>query len=165
MRKTVFFATLIALFASFTAIAQRPTVGCIDKSIRLQADEIKHHYTDQGFAVYRDAMVNMESMTPMPVMVEMQKGYLYQIVFVGHSAVSRIKMEVFDGGDHKVDEKFVMRNRQQPNYLIYTFSPQRSDTYLFTFMQKLKNENMCGSLCILKMDSNKKQAEIKPFQQ
>lgn len=151
------------LLCAHLAPAQKPGVGCIDKSIRLQADEIKHHYTDQGFAVYRDAMVNMESQTPFPVMVQLERNQMYQIVFVGHPAVYRIKMELFDGNDTKLDEQFAIRSKGQPNYVLYTFVPQRSDTYLLTFTQKLKNEDMCGSLCILKIDTKGKPRQIIPF--
>jgi hypothetical protein len=163
------FLVFLLAVASFTApytpvAAQKPSVGCIDKSIRLQADEIKHFYTEQGMVVLRDAMINMESMVPFPVMAEFRKGERYQIVFVGHQAVQRMKMEVFDGNDNRIEERFTYRSRQQPNYIIYNFAPERTDTYLFTFMQKLKNENMCGSLCILKLDANKQLTEIKPYQ-
>lgn len=75
-----------------------------------------------------------------------------------------MKMEVFDGNDRKIDERFASRSREQPNYILYTFVPERSDTYLFTFMQKLKNEHMCGSLCVLKLKADKKVSEIKPYQ-
>ena len=158
-----FFITLLALFISCNTFAQKPSVGCIDKSIRLQADEIKHHYTDQGFKVYRDAMVNMESQEPFPVMVSLEAGHMYQVVFVGHPAVYRIKMEVYDGSDNKIDQQFVMRSKGQSNYLLYNFVPERTDMYLFTFMQKLKNESMCGSLCIMKLESDGKKVVIRPF--
>lgn len=162
--KSLLLLAALSLPVSFAAIAQKPSVGCIDKSIRLQADEIKHFYTDQGLVVYRDAMINMESMQPFPIMADMQKGQLYMIVFVGHAAVQRMKLEMYDGNDQKLEEKFMFRNRQQPNYIIYSFSPPRSDSYLMTFMQKLKNENMCGSICIMKVPASKQGAEIKPYQ-
>lgn len=138
-------------------------VGCMDKNVRLQADEIKQHYTAQGFTVYRDAMLNMQSDEPLPVVMSMAKGQLYQIIFVGIPAEWKMKMEIFDGGDNKVDEQFVMRSRQQPNYILYTFTPQQSDNYLFTFLQKLKHEQMCGSVTILKLSPDHASAVIKPY--
>ncbi len=146
------------------AVAQRPSLGCIDKGIRLQADEIKRFYTDQGMLVYRDAMINMSSMEPFPIMAEMQKGQLYMIIFVGLPAVYRLKMEIFDSGDNKITEQSAYRNRQQPNYIIYNFVPEHSDVFLLTLMQKLKNEDMCGSLCILKVDPNKPSMQLRPYQ-
>ncbi len=163
--KSLLLSAAFLLPVTFTANAQKPSVGCIDKSVRLEADEIKQFYVNQGLVVYRDAMINMESMEPFPIMTDLQKGQLYMIIFVGHTAVQRMKMEMYDGNDHKMDEKFMLRSRQQPNYIIYAVAPERTDSYLFTFMQKLKNESMCGSVCIMKMPPGKQAAEIKPFQQ
>lgn len=166
MKKFCFLATLMICLLTLQqpAAAQRPSVGCIDKSIRLQADEIKQFYTAQGFVVMRDAMINMSSMEPFPVMTELQRGQMYMIVFVGHQAVQRLKMEIFDAGDNKIAEQFAYRNRQQPNYLIYNLVPERTDAYLFTLMQKLKNEDMCGSLCIMKLKPEQRTTEIRPYQ-
>lgn len=161
--RNVFFVLLSLGFLPQYSVAQKPSVGCIDKSIRLQADEIKRFYTDQGLVVMRDAMINMSSMEVFPVMAELQRGQMYLIVFVGHPAVQRMKMEIYDGADNKITEQFTFRNRQQPNYIIYNLVPDRTDGYLLTFMQRLKNENMCGSVCILKVDSNRPFTEIKPF--
>lgn len=163
--KSLLLLAAFSLPVSFGALAQKPAVGCIDKSIRLQADEIKHFYIDQGMIVYRDAMINMESLQPIPVMTDLQKGQLYQVVFVGHPAAQRMKLEMFDGNDNKMDEKFTMRGRDMPNVIIYTVTPERTDSYLFTFMQKLKNENMCGSVCILKIASGQQAVQIKPYHQ
>lgn len=165
MKRLQFIAVFCALFCSFDALAQRPqsAVGCIDKGIRLQADEIKQHYTRQGFVVYRDAMLNMESMSPSPVMVEMRRGDLYQIIFVGTLEVQRMNMDIYDGNDNKILQRFMYKNRQQPNYLIVNFVPERTDTYLITLMQKLKNKDMCGSLCILRLDSDKPATRIEPY--
>jgi hypothetical protein len=166
MKRSYFFAILFLLIASVNARAQhnKPTVGCIDRSIRLQADEIKQHYTNQGFVVFRDAMLNMESMSPSPVMVEMKKGELYQIIFVGSLEAVRMNLTLFDGNENKLEDRFVYKNRQQPNYIIIPFSPERTDTYLIGLMQKWKNKDMCGSLCILRMGSDKQNVTVTPYQ-
>lgn len=167
MKRSYLFALLLCLLIPALADAQRakPSVGCIDRSIRLQADEIKQHYTNQGFTVFRDAMLNMESMTPSPVMVEMKKGELYQIIFVGSTEAVRMNLSLFDGNDNKLEDRFVYKNRQQPNYIIIPFSPERTDTYLIALMQKWKNKELCGSLCIVRMGSTGKQdVKITPYQ-
>jgi hypothetical protein len=161
---------IIAMAISFTniAFAQKGTVapvGCVDPSMRLQADGIKQHFTSQGFKVYRDAMINMESMIPFPVMVQLNRGHLYQIIFVGHPAATNHKVVLYDGADNKIDEKFITRRHGQDktNYIIYSFVPERTDMYMFTFMTRLKNENMCGSVCIVAADPSKAQIEYKPY--
>ena len=159
------FLTIIGLLLlSFTGMAQKPVVGCIDRSVRLQADEIKRHYTDQGFTVYRDAMINMESMVPSQVMLELQRGKTYLVVFVGHPAAQRMNLEVWNSDDHKIGEKSTARNREQPNYIIYNITPASTDAYLIIVMQKLKQEHMCGSISILGLETNGKEVAIKPYQ-
>lgn len=140
-------------------------VGCVDPAIRGQADAIKQHFTAQGFVVYRDAMVNMSSMQPFPVMVQLARGHLYQIIFVGQSAATNHRMVVYDGADRKIDEKFVSRRHgaEQNNYIIYEFVPERTDMYMLTFMTRLKNRDFCGSVCILAADQSKNKIEYKPY--
>lgn len=160
-----FFAFAVSFLAlNIAASAQKSSLGCIDKSIRLQADEIKRFYTDQGFVVMRDAMLNMSSMEPLPVMTELQRGQMYLFIFVGPEAVQRMNLEIFDGTDNKVTQEVAARNRQQPNYIIYHMVPERTDAFLVTLMQRLKNQDMCGSLCILKLNPDKRISEIKPYQ-
>ena len=164
MKQLVLFSFLLAFIASFTTIAQRPNVGCMDKNIRLQADEIKQHYTAQGFVVYRDAMLNMESQVPSSVIVELEKGEMYQIIYVGTPEVYRMNLEMFDQSENKLLERFVFKNRQQPNYILVNFIPERTDAYLFSMQQKLKNRRMCGSFCILRMGPDKRKALVTPYQ-
>jgi hypothetical protein len=163
-----FLLVLFALFAGNTAFAQkeqRQPVGCIDPTIRLQADAIKQHYVSQGFKVYRDAMINMESMVPFPIMVQLAKGHLYEIIFVGNPAATNHKMMVYDSNDRKFDEKFVTKHHddEATNYIIYEFVPEQTDAYVFEFMTRLKNKEMCGSVCILAADASKGQVKYTPY--
>jgi hypothetical protein len=171
MKKGAFYLlAALALAIGFNAHAQKrgpaQPVGCVDPTLRAQADEIKQHYTSQGFVVFRDAMINMSSMEPFPVMVQLSRGQLYQIVFVGQSAATNHKMVIYDGADNKLDEKFVARRRDQDqtNYIIYEFIPERTDMYMLTFMTRLKNKDFCGSVCIVAADRTKGQIKYTPYE-
>ncbi len=137
----------------------------MDPAIRLQAETIKQHYVKQGFKVYRDAMINMESMVPFPIMVQLARGHLYEIIFVGNPRATNHRMMVYDSDDRKFDEKSVSRHHgdDASNYIIYEFSPERSDAFVFEFMTRLKNENFCGSVCILAADDTKGQVKYTPY--
>ncbi len=146
----------------------RQIVGCQDPVLRAQADDIKKHFTEQGFKVYRDAMISMESMQPFPIMVQLQKGQLYQIIFVGQQAASNHRMVMYDGNDRKVDEKFIYKRGGKDggaptNYLIYEYVPERTDTYLFEFLTRLKNKQFCGSVCIVAADRSKGEIKYTPY--
>lgn len=167
--KQLFPLLLLFTLLSGAAFAQRgeprQPVGCMDPALRLQADAIKQHYTSQGFKVYRDAMINMESMVPFPVMVQLAQGHLYEIIFVGNPRATNHRMVLYDSNDSKVDEKFVSKRRgeDQTNYIIYEVVPERTDAYLFEFMTRLKNENFCGSVCILAADASKGPVKYTPY--
>lgn len=170
MKKTfAFLLTIFTVFAGSAAFAQgeqrQQLVGCIDPTIRLQADAIKQHYVGQGFKVYRDAMINMESMVPFPIMVQLAKGHLYEIIFVGNPRATNHKMIVYNSADQKIDEKFVQRHHgdDPQNYIIYEYVPEATDAYVFEFMTRLKNENFCGSVCILAVDQSKGQVKYTPY--
>ncbi len=168
MKKALSFCLLLfGLIATQTSYAQdrRAPVGCIDPAIRLQADAIKQHYLKQGFKVYRDAMINMESMVPFPIMVQLAGGHLYQIIFVGNPRATNHKMMVYDSNDRKFDEQFTSRHHGDApsNYIIYPFSPDHTDAFVFEFMTRLKNENFCGSVCIMVADGSKGAVKYTPY--
>lgn len=156
---------LLCLAQAATAQGDRQLVGCKDPAIRLQAETIKQHYVKQGFKVYRDAMINMESMVPFPIMVQLARGHLYEIIFVGNPRATNHRMMVYDSDDRKFDEKSVSKHHgdDASNYIIYEFSPERSDAFVFEFMTRLKNENFCGSVCILVADDTKGQVKYTPY--
>ncbi|MBS1614761.1 MAG: hypothetical protein JST06_01435 [Bacteroidetes bacterium] len=165
--KRIFSLALCILCFTQIARAQggQQLVGCMDPAIRLQAETIKQHYVKQGFKVYRDAMINMESMVPFPIMVQLAKGHLYEIIFVGNPRATNHRMMVYDSDDRKFDEKSVSKHHgdDASNYIIYEFSPERTDAYVFEFMTRLKNENFCGSVCILAADATKGEVKYTPY--
>lgn len=166
-------ATLILSACTAPAAAQRgsapaeprQSVGCQDPVLRAQAVDIKKHYSEQGFKVLQDAMINMESMVPFPIMAQLQRGQLYEIIFVGQQAATNHRMVMYDGDNRKVDEKFVFKKSgvDVTNYIIYEFIPERTDLYLFEFMTRLKNKEFCGSVCIVAADRSKGEIKYTPF--
>ena len=71
MKSAIYILTVAFLFAFPSANAQTAKVGCMDKAIRLQAEQIKQGFVKQGMEVYKDAMIGMESNAPAPVIVEL----------------------------------------------------------------------------------------------
>ena len=129
-------------------VQPQPNVGCIDKGLLLFADDVKRGLEKQGMSIYRDAMINMESDTPFPVMVKFDKGHVYQLLFVGNQEAAKAMMELFDGDDNKIGSQTVTKN-STPRYIIYGFTPMTTDTYLIMLSQRMKNKSMCGSFTIL----------------
>lgn len=153
-------------FAQPQAKEAMPIVGCMDPVVRQQAEQIKQHYIAQGFTTYRDAMVNMTSMDAVPVMIQLIKGQLYEIIYVGQPAGTNHKLVLLDGNDHQIAEEYVHKKKGElpANYLIYEFTPERTDTYLLMVGTRLKNKDFCGSLSVLAADSTKAGVAFKPYE-
>ncbi len=163
-------AVTISVFSFSGAFAQEETiatpkqqgqataaVGCIDRDIKMQAEDLKRTFIKQDMVPYRDAMINMASQEPFPVAVQLNKGQMYQLLFIGGRESSKVKLELFDGNDKRIVNKSTTPIPQNvsSNYIIYTFIPEKTDVYLVMLTQKQKNRNICGSFTI--MQQNKPQ--------
>lgn len=137
---------------------EKPMVGCMDRGIRIQAEQAKQDLRKQGLKVYKEAMIGMESNTPFPIAVELKQGELYQIVYVGSLSASKMTFELLDGKDKKIEEKVLPRPIEN-NILIYSFVPEKTDMYLMMLTQKSKTKSFCGSIAIFEKDN--KAAEVK----
>lgn len=147
MKRTLF-VTVFILGISYSAQAQKPAVGCMDRAIRIQAEQAKQNFIKQGMKVYKEAMIGMEPNTPYPIAVQLEQGELYQVVYVGSLSATKIKMELLDGKDKTIDEK-VLDRPVENNMVIYSFVPEKSDIYMLMLTQKVRKET-CGSIAIFK---------------
>lgn len=167
-----YFLTLLTVISlTAPAFAQQKKepgtiVGCMDPVVRQQAEHIKKHYLSQGFMMFRDAMINMTSMDAVPVMMQLTKGRLYEFIYVGQPDGTHHKLVLFDGNDRQIAEKYVYKKKGElpSNYLIYEFTPERTDTYLLMVATRLKNKEFCGSLSVLTPDTTRADITYKPFQ-
>jgi len=142
------FCLVVFLFGSKSIYAQQPALGCDDKAMRIQSQQLKHDFASQGLSVYKDAMISMESHQPFPVAVQLDKGKLYQLIFIGSRDAKKISMELFDGADKKIDERIIKKPKEQ-NFVVYSFTPEKTDMYLLVFTQIKGSKSMCGSFSIM----------------
>lgn len=141
------FSFIAILFISFAANAQSEQLGCIDKDMRVQAEGLKQSFIKQGLTVFRDAQFTMKSQEPMPIAIDMVKGRIYQMVFVGSTQAQKIRIEVLNGEHKKVTVKET--GKGDPNYIVYSFIPEKSDSYLVMLSEKFKGVSACGSFTLL----------------
>lgn len=132
-------------------------VGCNDRAIRLQSEQIKVGLKAQGMTVYRDAMIGMTSQEAYPIAVQLDKGKMYQMIYVGNNMASKISFDLIDDEGKKLDSR-VLNDPSQTNYLVYSFIPEKSGIYVVGLTQKIRKQAICGSFSIMEkaMDANKK---------
>ncbi|OSZ78322.1 hypothetical protein CAP35_08685 [Chitinophagaceae bacterium IBVUCB1] len=151
MRKHIFAAIILSCFTLCSTLSHAqilPSLGCNDKNIRLQSEQIKQDFKAQGLEIFKDAMINMESRQPTPIAVHLKKGILYQMVFIGSKEANRLNFEVYDGEDKKIDER-ILKNPAMTNFVIYSFVPEKTDLYLVILSQVKGTKNLCGSFSIM----------------
>ncbi len=147
MRTIVFIASFLFLLTD--AYAQQARVGCVNKSMRVQAEQMKHDFKAQGMEVYKDAMLSMAPGQPAPIAIQLTEKQLYQFILVGDGNASKIYFELYDGKDNKLAEKTIKKG-DNTNFIIYSFVPQKSDIYLVVLTQKVKGKaDVCGSFTIM----------------
>ncbi len=144
----IIFAGIIVFFTQVVT-AQKPSTTCVDPTISNQADAIKLGLSKQGMVVFQETMLSMTSMEPAPIAVRLQQGQTYQLIFVGSQQASKITLELFDGKDKKIDEE-VMKGS---DYILYPFTPQKTDIYLVTLIQKKGVKDMCGYFAVMMKDN------------
>lgn len=147
MRTISLIVTLILL--TVQADAQQPRIGCVNKSMRVQAEQMKHDFKAQGMEVYKDAMLGMSPGQPAPIALQLTEKQLYQFILIGDANASKIYFELYDGQDNKLAEKTIKKG-DDTNFIIYSFMPQKSDIYLVVLTQKIKGKaDVCGSFTIM----------------
>ena len=156
MKKILLLVSAIIFLFNVTTVAQ-PNIGCNDRAIRLQSEQIKQGLKAQGMTVYRDAMIGMESQQPYPIAVQLEKGKMYQMLYIGNNTAAKLNFELFDEKDNKLDSK-TLSDPAQTNYLLYSFVPEKTDIYLVVLTQKIKKGSVCGSFSIMEKpnDTEKK---------
>ena len=152
MKKAFFlFGSVIFLFLTNygqDVIRQQP---CNDTSIQKQADSVKNIFKEQGFVVLREASMTMESEYEMPVVVQLQQGALYHIVFIGDYTSKLYEVRMFDW-----DEKQVAYQKKQwgdvdGNTISFSYIPKFTEFHMIKPVQvnKKKKKNLCGYIMLL----------------
>ena len=143
---------LIALSTSIHAQEVIAPQSCENADISHQADSLKQLYSKDGFQVLKEASIGMESEYEMPVIVPLQEGSLYQIVFIGDMSSKLYEVRMFDW-----DEKQVAYQKKQwgdidGNIIAFPYRPQFTEFHMIKPVQvnKQKKKGLCGYVMLLK---------------
>ena len=123
-------------------------VSCYDSTLKVQADSLKSLLFSQGFVVVKQATMTMESEYEMPVVVPLQQGSWYQIVFIGDITSKLYEVRMYDW-----DEKMVVYQKKQwgdvdGNIISYSYIPKFSEYHMMKPVQVNKHKKkLCG--CVM----------------
>src|SRR5215213_3348030 len=95
------FATLLTFFTIFlnSSLLAQDVIRlqpCEDASMLKQADSLKQLFAKEGYAVFKEASIMMESEYEMPVIVPLQERNMYQFVFIGDITSRLYEVRMYD---------------------------------------------------------------------
>jgi ssRNA-specific RNase YbeY (16S rRNA maturation enzyme) len=154
---------IVFLFLSLTGQAQKqaPRIGCKDAALLVQSTEQKESLTKQGFEVLNDAMLSMDSREEFPVVVRLQAGTYYQVVFLGNTRSKHMNLDLYDTQKEAILHKEQQPLNQTSNVISFSFTPATSGDYSFLLSQVMKQEvfkarqSVCGSFTIFRLKQTK----------
>lgn len=151
-----YFSVIILAFAFQSAFAQ-PVIqqkGCSNEQISAQADSIKNVFTTDGFSVLRESFISMESGYEMPVIVPLNKGEWYHVVFIGMPTARLFEMRIYDTNDNQITYEKQLGKDDKGNIISVSFKPEMNTYYMFKVLQMQKKmRDMCGYILLMKRTS------------
>ena len=153
--------TLITLIQVVTAqdiIRQRP---CDISTIKSQVDSIKVEFKKTGYTLMREASIAMESEYEMPVIVPLNDGSWYHIVFIGDKTSKLLELRMFDWQEKQViyqkskNDNIVDGNGNNSNILDYIYAPKFSEYHMIKPVQinKKQKKDLTGYIMLFKRTS------------
>jgi hypothetical protein len=151
--KYLFLPVLIIAFSTSgnaqDVIRQRP---CNSPAIQKQADSLKAIYEKDGFQLIREASVTMESDYEMPVILPLQQGTLYQMVFIGEYTSKLYEVRMYDWSEKQVVYQQKRWGDVDGNIIQFAYTPKFTEYHMFKPLQankKIKGD-LCGYVMFLK---------------
>jgi hypothetical protein len=125
---------------------------CENGFIRKQSDSLKNLFTQAGFIVLREAMVSMESQYELPIIVPMNEGTWYQVVFIGDMNSNTYEVRMYDYDENQVVYKKNRWGDVDGNIITYSYIPKMSEYHMIKPVQvnSKQKKNLCGYILLLK---------------
>jgi hypothetical protein len=157
MRKTLNLlpSLVFLLFFSFSAWGQDDVIRvspCENFLIKRQSDSLKAHFAQAGFMVLREATIAMESEYEMPIIVPMNQGTWYQVVFIGDVNSNTYEVRMYDYDERQVVYQKKRWGDVDGNIITYSYIPKFSEYHMIKPVQvnSKQKKNLCGYILLLK---------------
>jgi len=125
---------------------------CSDSLILKQADSIRKQLVEGGFSVMRVATMTMESESELPVIVPLEAGQWYQVVFIGDSRSTLYEVRMYDYSEKEVAYRKHLWGDVDGNIINYPYIPRSSEFHMIKPLQvnKKQKKNLCGCIMLLR---------------
>jgi hypothetical protein len=140
----------VTLLSALNSSAQNQN-PCSSSVLIQQADSIKKFLAKQGFAVIKEASIQMESEYELPVIVPLTEGSWYQFVFIGDVSSKLYEVRMFDWNEKQVVYQKKYWGDVDGNVISYSYIPQFSEYHMIKPVQvNNKKKDLCGYVMLLK---------------
>lgn len=159
MKKSLYLTTISLILLSYSLSAQKnkdkdviKLISCEDQGIIRQADSLKTLLADSGFVVMRQAMVNMESEYELPVIVPLNAGTWYKIIFIGDIRSRLYELRVYDYEENQVIYKKHLWGDVDGNAINVSYIPRTTEFHMIKPLQvnKVQKKNLCGLVMLMR---------------
>ena len=150
---------IIFLLISFTFKASAgddpktpASVTLIDPALQLQIDSVKYNLKMEGFVLVKESVMPMESEYELPVIVPLNQGTWYHIVFIGDPSSKLFELRMFDFNEKQVVyQKQYGQGKESSNIIRYSYIPKFSEYHMIKPVQvNKKKKNMNGYILMFK---------------
>src|SRR5437764_1505073 len=135
--KRVFISLILTALFSSSVHAQEAMApqSCENPDINRQVDSLKQIYSKDGFQVLKEASIGMESEYEMPVIVPLQEGSWYQIVFIGDITSKLYEVRMYDWDEKMVVYQKKMWGDVDGNIISFSYIPKFSELHMIKHVQ------------------------------
>ncbi|TMI74219.1 MAG: hypothetical protein E6H09_04670 [Bacteroidetes bacterium] len=152
--KKLFLIIFLASLSHLAAYSQGviKLQSCKDDLISKQADSLKTLYSKDGFSLLKEASITMESQYEMPVIVPLNKGSLYQFVFIGDYTSRLYEVRMYDWEENQVAFQQKRWGDVDGNIISFYYVPGRTEFHMMKPVQvnKTKKKGLCGYVMLFK---------------
>ena len=142
------------LFISATSFSQNVIrlQSCSNDLISKEVDSLKSLYNNDGYVLLKEASINMESESEMPVVVPLTQGSWYQFIFIGDYSWKLYEVRMYDWNERQVIFRQKKWGEIDGNIITYSYVPQFSEFHMMKPVQvnKQKKKNLCGYVMLFK---------------
>jgi hypothetical protein len=125
--------------------------ACDSTPYKMQIDSLKTYFKAMGFAVLREASMQMQSEYEMPIVVPMHQGSLYEFIFIGDPSSRLYEVRMFDWNEKQVIYRKKMWGDVDGNIISYAYTPQFTEYHMIKPVQVNKTKKkLCGYVLLLK---------------
>ena len=125
--------------------------SCDVTIIKNHIDSLKLLFSQNNFALVREASMTMESEYEMPIVVPLTEGSLYRFVFIGDPTSRLYEVRMYDFDEKQVIYEKKMWGEIDGNIINYQYVPRFTEYHMIKPLQVNKQKKkLCGYVMLFK---------------